>query len=89
MLICSRPGVVGEAAVDRRLAVCIDDQQDANVPLLGSGEWTAEENEALFCKRIHEGCVLGHRRLLKDAAGLPGGSRFAGDGEQSHARAIR
>jgi len=46
--------------VDRCFAVCIDDQQHANLPLLGSGERTAEENEALVCERIHEGCVLGH-----------------------------
>jgi hypothetical protein len=33
--------------------------------------------------------VVGHQRLLEDAAGFPGGSGFAGDGEEAHARAIR
>jgi len=59
-LTCRHPRVVGEPAVDRRFAVCIDDQQHANLPLLGSGERTAKENEALVCERVHEGRVLGH-----------------------------
>jgi hypothetical protein len=59
-LTCSRPGVVGEAAVDCCFAVCIDDQQHANLSFLGSGEGAAKENEELICERIHEGCVLVH-----------------------------
>ena len=64
-------------------------KQHADAPVFGSGERPGEEDEALVCERVHERCVVVHRRLLEDPAVCPGGSRFADDGEVAHARAIR
>jgi hypothetical protein len=78
-------GVVGEAQVDFGCAVCIHDQQRADASVFASGERSAEEDEALVCKRIHERCVIADSRLPGDPLpSCPGGSRFADDGEVAH-----
>lgn len=82
-------GIVGELAVDLVLVFCVDDQQHADAPGFGSGERSGEEDEAAVCERVHEGCVLGHARLLIDPSGSPAGSRFADHGKGAHARAMR
>ena len=83
------PRVVGKAAMDLGFVFCIDDQQYADTLLLASGERTSEEDKAVACKRVHEHRMLVRRRLFVDPAVCPGGTGFADDGEEAHARAIR
>lgn len=64
-------------------AVCVRDQQRTDAAVFGSGEWAAEEDEALLCERVHEGCLLGHRRaeLVGEAATHKGASALRDDFE--------
>jgi hypothetical protein len=52
------PRVGGEPTVDRRFAVRLDHQEYAEAVLLGSGERSAEEDETLVGKLVHERRVL-------------------------------
>src|SRR6266540_4488920 len=84
-LFCTRPGVVGEAALDLSFAGCIYDQQHPEASVLASGERPAEEDEPLVCEQVHERRVVAHCRLIADPLPVcPGGSRFADDGEVAH-----
>ncbi len=75
--------------MDFLFVFCVDDQQHADAAVFGSGERSCEEEEAAVCERVHEGCVLVHRRLLINPSVAPAGSRLADNGEGAHALAIR
>src|SRR6266545_4290868 len=88
-LLRAHPRIAGEPTVDVGFDFRIDDQQHANTSLFASGERAAEEDEAVVCERVHERRVLVYRGLLVDPPYCPGGSGFADDGEEAHARAMR
>jgi hypothetical protein len=55
------PGIVGEAAVDLGFTFCVDDQQNADAPLLAAGERPAESHASQFDSRPSGPCPFRSR----------------------------